>query len=127
MLLIACANVTNLFLVRAEARRQELAVRAALGAGWRRIVRELLTESVLLGLAGGALGAGLAYQSLQLLLAVGPANLPRLTEISLDAWSLAFTLLLSLAVSLMCGLIPALKYAGPQISIALRSSGRRPA
>ncbi len=88
VMLIACANVTNLFLVRAEARQQELAVRAALGAGWGRIVRELLTESVLLGLAGGALAVVLAYESL-LLVAIGPANLPRLTEISLDAWSLA--------------------------------------
>lgn len=124
VMLIACANVTNLFLIRAEARQQELAVRAALGAGWGRIVRELLTESVLLGLLGGALAVVLAYESLQLLVAIGPANLPRLTEISLDAWSLGFTLLLSLASSFMCGLIPALKYAGPRISVALRSSGR---
>ena len=124
VMLIACANVTNLFLVRAEARQQELAVRAALGAGWGRIVRELLTESVLLGLLGGALAVGLAYGSLRLLVAIGPANLPRLAEVSLDAWSLGFTLLLSLASSLMCGLSPAFKYAGPRISGTLRSSGR---
>ena len=124
VMLIACANVTNLFLVRAEARQQELAVRAALGAGWGRIIRELLTESLLLGLAGGALAVGLAYESLQLLVAIGPANLPRLHEVSLDTWSFGFTLLLSLASSLTCGLIPAVKYAGPRISVALRSSDR---
>jgi predicted permease len=124
VMLIACANVANLLLVRAEARQQELAIRAALGAGWGRIVRELLLESVLLGLIGGALGVGLAYEGLQFLVALGPANLPRLNEISLDARTLAFTLILSLLSGLLFGLIPALKYAGPRISSALRSAGR---
>src|SRR6202023_2131009 len=82
VMLVACANVTNLFLVRIEARQQELAVRAALGAGWGRIVRGLLVESVMLGLMGGALGAAFAYAGVGLLLAIGPANLPRLSEIS---------------------------------------------
>ena len=85
VLFIACANVANLLLVRAEGRRQELTVRAALGAGWRHIARHLLAESVVLGVVGGALGLALAYAGLQLLIAIGPANLPRLAEISIDA------------------------------------------
>jgi predicted permease len=124
VMLIACANVANLFLVRADGRQQELAVRAALGAGWARIVRELLVESVLLGLIGGVLAVALAYEGLQLLSAIGPANLPRLGEIGLDARALGFTLALALFSSLICGLIPALKYAGPQIALTLRSAGR---
>src|SRR5215472_1192913 len=124
VMLIACANVANLLLVRAEARQHELAIRAALGAGWGRIVRELLVESVLLGLMGGALGVAVAYEGLRLLVAMGPANLPRLNEISLDASALEFTLVLSLLSGLLFGLIPALKYAGPRISVALRGAGR---
>ena len=124
VMLIACANVTNLLLVRAEARQQEFAVRAALGAGRGRIVRELLLESSLIGLMGGVLGLGLAHEGLRLLVAIGPANLPRLSEISMDAWTLGFTLALSLVSGLLFGLIPALKYAGPRIAIVLRSAGR---
>ena len=124
VMLVACANVTNLLLVRIEARQQELAVRAALGAGWGRIVRGLLVESVMLGLMGGALGVALAYAGVRLLLAIGPANLPRLSEISLDARTLGFTVLLSVLSGLLLGLIPALKYAGPRASLALRSGGR---
>ena len=124
VMLIACANVTNLLLVRVEARQQELAVRTALGAGWARIVRGLLVESVMLGLLGGAIGVGLAYTGVRFLVAVGPANLPRLGEISLDARTLAFTLFLSVLCGLLFGLIPALKYAGPRISIDLSSVGR---
>jgi predicted permease len=124
VMLIACANVANLLLVRAEARQQELAIRAAVGAGWGRIVREMLLESALLGLMGGALGIAVAYEGLRLLVAMGPANLPRLSEIALDARALAFTLILSLLSGLLFGLIPALKYAGPRVSLALRSAGR---
>jgi putative ABC transport system permease protein len=124
VMLIACANVANLLLVRVESRQQELAVRAALGAGWGRIVRGLLVESVMLGLMGGVLGIVLAYAGVRFLLTVGPANLPRLSEISLDARTLVFTLLLSLLSGLFFGLIPALKYAGPRVALALRSAGR---
>jgi predicted permease len=124
VMLIACANVTNLLLVRVESRQQELAVRAALGAGRGRIVRGLLVESVMLGLLGGALGVGLAYGGVRFLLAVGPANLPRISEISIDARTLGFTLLLSVLSGLLFGLIPALKYTGPRTSLALRSGGR---
>jgi predicted permease len=124
VMLIACANVANLLLVRAEARRQELAVRAALGAGWQRIVRELMLESVLLGLAGGALGLGLAYGGLRLLVAMGPGSLPRLGEISIDPHVLGFTLAVSVLSGLWFGLIPALKYAGPRASFALHETLR---
>lgn len=124
VMLIACANVTNLLLVRVEARQQELAVRAALGAGWGRTVRALLVESLMLGLTGGLLGVVVAYNGVRFLVAMGPANLPRLSEISVDARTLGFTLLLSLGSSLFFGLIPALKYAGPRTSLALKSVGR---
>jgi predicted permease len=124
VMLIACANVTNLLLVRAEARQHELALRAALGAGVARIVRGLLVESVVLGLMGGALGVGVAYAGLRLLVAIGPANLPRLNEISMDGRTFGFTLALSVLSGLLLGLIPALKYAGSRISAALQSAGR---
>jgi predicted permease len=124
VMLIACANVANLLLVRVEARQQELAVRAALGAGWARIVRGLLVESLLLGLLGGAVGVGLAYAGVQFLVVAGPANLPRLSEISLDPRTIGFTLLVSLLSGLVFGLIPALKYAGPRVALSLRSVGR---
>jgi predicted permease len=124
VMLITCANVANLLLVRTEARQQELAIRAALGAGWWRIVRALLVESVLLGLLGAALAIGLAYEGLKLLIALGPNSLPRLAEISLDARSLVFTLGLSLFSALLFGLIPALKYSAVRISPTLRSAGR---
>jgi predicted permease len=121
VMLIACANVANLLLVRAEARRQELAIRAALGAGWRQIAGELLTESVLLGLMGGILGAALAYEGLRFLVALGPANLPRLNEISLDGRTLAFTFALSILSGLLFGSLPAFKYAGGRIALGGRT------
>jgi putative ABC transport system permease protein len=116
VLLIACANVANLLLVRADGRQHELAVRAALGAGWGRIVSELMLESVLLGLLGGALGLGIAYAGLRALVAMGPATLPRLSEISIDPRALAFTVVISLLSGLLFGLIPALKYASPRLA-----------
>jgi predicted permease len=124
VLVIACANVANLLLVRAEARQQELAIRAALGAGWGRIARELLMESVSLGLIGGVCGLALAYGALRLLVALAPGNLPRLDEIGLDAWALLFTFGLSIVAGLLFGAIPVLKYAGPQLSASLRGGGR---
>lgn len=111
VMLIACTNVANLLLVRADGRQQELAVRSALGAGRWRIARELLLESVTFGLLGGAVGVGVAYAGLRLLTAIGPQNLPRLSEISLDGQSLAFTLILSVLSGLLFGFIPALRYA----------------
>ncbi len=124
VLLIACANVANLMLVRADGRRQELAIRAALGAGWGQLARELLMESVMLGVAGGAAGLALAYGALQLLLAMAPANLPRIENISIDGGVLLFTLAISLFAGLLFGVIPVVKYAGPQLGTALRAGGR---
>ncbi len=124
VMLIACANVTNLLLVRAEARQQELAIRAALGAGRRRIVRELLVESVTLGVFGGVLGAAVAWGSVRLVVALGPATLPRLSEISLDVRSLAFAAVLSVSAGFLLGLVPALKYAGARVSTTLRGASR---
>ena len=124
VLLIACANVANLLLVRVEGRQQELATRAALGAGWRRIARELLQESLLLGLMGGVLGLAVAYGALQLLLAIGPETLPRLREIRIDPVVLGFTLMASLISGLFFGAIPILKYSGPHLVTALRSTSR---
>lgn len=124
VMLIACANVTNLFLVRVEARQQELAIRAALGAGWTRIVRTLLVESVMLALLGGLVGIALAYGGVRLLVATDLSNLPRLNEISLDLRTLGFTALISVLSGLLFGFFPALKYGGRQPGSALRSEGR---
>src|SRR5579883_2827077 len=124
LLAIACANVGNLLLVRADGRQQELSIRAALGAGWTRIARELLLESALLGIAGGATGLGLAYAALRVQAAFGPARLPRLHEIGIDHMALAFTLAISLAAGLLFGLIPVWKYARPRLSEGLRGGGR---
>jgi predicted permease len=109
VMLIACANVTNLLLVRAEVRQHELALRAALGAGAARIMGAMLVESVMLGLIGGVLGMVLAYGGLRFLVAMGPSNLPRLTEISTNPRALLFAFLVSLLTGIVLGLIPALK------------------
>jgi predicted permease len=124
VMLIACANVANLLLVRAEVRQRELSLRAALGAGRGRIVRGLLVESLALGALGGVLGVALAYAGLRLLTAFGPTSLPRLSEISLDWRTLAFTAVLSLLSSVLFGLMPALKYTGTRIAATLGSLGR---
>jgi predicted permease len=124
VMLIACTNVANLLLVRTDARQQELSIRAALGAGRKRIARELLIESASLGLMGGAIAVAVAYAGLRLLVTVGPADLPRLSEISLDAPSLVFTLALSLFASLLFGSIPILKYALAQPSALTPGANR---
>ncbi len=124
VLFIACANVANLLLVRAEGRQRELAIRAALGAGRGRIARELLFESVVLGVIGGALGLAVAYGALRVLVAIAPSNLPRLSEISIDAQVLLFTVVVSLLSGLLFGLVPVLKYAGPHLANSLREGGR---
>jgi predicted lysophospholipase L1 biosynthesis ABC-type transport system permease subunit len=114
VLLLVCANIANLVLVRAQSRRQEFAIRAALGAGWGRIARELLVESLTLGILGGALGVVLAYAGLRVLVAQGPANLPRLEEISLDGTALAFALACSLGSSVIFGLAAVLRSGVPE-------------
>jgi predicted permease len=119
VLLITCINITNLLLVRGEARQLELSIRSALGAGRRRIVRELLFESVILGFIGGVFGIAVAAAALRLLLSIGPANLPRLHEITLDTQSILFTLVLSLTCGLIFGSIPAWKYSRSGAALSL--------
>ena len=124
VLLIACANVANLFLVRAEARQQELAIHAALGAGARRIAWELLSESLTLGVLGGAVGLALAAAGIQLLVANAPDGLPRVQEIGIDRLVLLFTVGLSLVAGLLFGAIPVVKFARPNLAGALKEGGR---
>jgi len=109
LLLLVCANVANLVIVRANSRRQEFAIRAALGAGWGRILREQLVESITLGLIGGALGLALAYLGIRLLVASNPAGLPRLQEIALGPTVISFAFLCSFAASLFFGLVAAIR------------------
>jgi predicted permease len=124
VMLIACTNVANLLLVRAESRHQELSIRAALGAGRMRIARELLIESVSLGLLGGVIAIGVAFAGLRLLVAIGPTDLPRLSELSLDARSLGFTLALSVLSGLLFGSIPAVRYARTRASAMMGGTSR---
>src|SRR5690606_9710297 len=109
VLLIACSNVANLFLLRAEGRTRETAVRIALGAGRARIIRYVLVESLVLALAGGALGILLAWLGTRLLVALGPAAIPRLHEIGLTPSVLLFTLGVSVFAGLLFGVLPALR------------------
>jgi predicted permease len=124
VLLIACANVANLLLVRVEGRRQELAVRAALGATRARIAADLLLESVILGLLGSTVGLGFAYVALRILASIAPAGLPRIRDIGLDGPVLLFTLLIALLASVLFGCIPIFKYAGVRLSTGIREGGR---
>ena len=124
VLLVACANVANLLLVRVEGRRQELAIRSALGAGRGRITADLLFESFVLGIAGSAIGLALAFGALRVLVALKPTGLPRLHDIGINLPVLAFTLGAGLFVSLVIGMIPVLKYAGANLQRGLREGGR---
>ena len=123
VLLIACANVANLSLVRAEGRQQELAMRAALGASRGRIARELLSETVLLGLAAGALGLAFTEAALGLLRRLAPERLPRVDEIGINPAVLLFTLAISLIAGLLFGLLPVSRFGAPAAT-ALKESGR---
>ena len=124
VLLIACANVANLLLVRVEGRRQELALRAALGAGWGRIAGELMLESLVLAFLGGTLGLGLAYVTLRILRAIAPSGLPRIHEIGMDGPVLLFTLAAALLASLLVCCVPIFKYAGARLTTGIREGGR---
>jgi len=129
VLLIACANVANLLLVRATGRKREIAIRAAMGAARSRIVRQLLTENVLLSLAGGALGLGLGMAGIRALLAVNPGNIPRIgtdgSGVSADWRVVAFTITVSLATGLVFGLFPALEASRADLNLTLKESGGR--
>jgi predicted permease len=120
VLLIACANVANLLLVRAEGRGHEFAVRTALGAGRGNIARALVVESLTLGLAGALVGIGLAYGALQILLAHGPDNLPRLNEITIDLPVLAFAVATSVVSGLLFGLVPIARLVRPTFALSLQ-------
>ncbi len=124
VLLIACANIANLLLARASARRREIAVRTALGAGRRRIIRQLLTESLLLAVAGGAVGLVFSFLLIKLLIAIGPADVPRLDQVGLDARVLVFTVGVVGLVGLFFGLAPALHASKTDVDDVLKEDGR---
>jgi predicted permease len=124
VLLIACANVANLQLARADVRRREVAVRTALGAGRAQIVSQLLTESVLLSIAGAAAGLAAAWAGLQIVVTLRPANLPRLDETTLDGTVLFFTAVLAIVTGILFGLLPALQLTRPDVTSALKDGGR---
>lgn len=124
--LIACANVANLFLVRAEAKQQDMAVRAALGSSRRRLIRAHLVEALVLSATGGLAGILLAWVGVPVLLQAAPEGIPRLQEVRLDATVLAFTGGVSLLATLLSGLLPAVRYSSPKLLTRLRYAGRGP-
>ena len=124
LLLIACANVANLMLVRASSRERELAVRAALGAGWWQLIRQTLAEAIVLAALGTIIGVALAYLGIRQLLSIAPENLPRLNAIGIDWQVLGFAVLAGLLSAVLFGVIPALRTAKPNLMETLRASGR---
>jgi putative ABC transport system permease protein len=124
VLLLACANVANLLLVRGAARERELAVRAALGGGRGTLIRQLMVESLVLAGVGAALGLGLAWGGIRVLLAMGPEELPRLSTVALDPAVLGFALLAALTAALLFGIVPALRASGVVLADSLRAGTR---
>jgi predicted permease len=124
LLLIASANVANLMLVRASTRQRELAVRAALGAGWWQLVRQTLAEALVIATLGTVIGVGLAYLGIRQLLAIAPENLPRLNAIGIDLQVLGFSILAGLLSAVLFGMVPALRTAKPNLMDTLRTAGR---
>jgi putative ABC transport system permease protein len=125
VLLIACANVANLLLVRAEGRQRELAVRQALGGSRAAIARPFLAESLVLGLAGGGLGVGVAAAAVRITTALAPSDLPRMWEVGIDPRVLAFTAIVSLVAAFTFGMFPVLRYGNGDLSGALKEGGAR--
>lgn len=124
VLLIACANVANLLLIRGASREKEVAIRAALGAGWQRVARQLLTESILLAFLGGAAGLVLARSSLYVVRAMNPGNIPRLEDIAINGTVLVFTFAVSLLTGVLFGLAPVVRAVKVDLNTSLKAGGR---